>query len=304
MADVFQILSSHAIDAAKWDDCIEQSKNGLIYATTDYLNAMADNWSGVIVNDYTMVMPLMWRKKFLIKYCYDVPFLQQSGWFCKHDSVYAEEIIKVLFSFCSYGDYSFNAANTAVKKYTGIRHCNNYILDLSAGYPAIKEQYAKKLFYDLKKAAKENLLYLDGNIEHAISLYKFLYHTRIPHVREADFKNFLFLCTMLSNKKEVIVKNICKKNGEILATALLLKHAKRLYNIINCTTAYGRKLRANHFLFDNIIKEFSAQSLLLDFEGSDIKGIEHFYTSFGAVNVPYYKLHFNNLAGPLKLFKQ
>ena len=63
-------------------------------------------------------------------------------------------------------------------------------------------------------------------------------------------------------------------------------------------------MSAGHFLLDNIIKEFSQTGLVLDFEGSDIPGIEHFYKSFGAINQPYNKIHFNRLPYFLRLLKR
>ena len=57
-----QILPSPLIDTTKWDDCISRSANGLIYASSRYLNAMADNWDGMIIDDYKAVMPLPWRE--------------------------------------------------------------------------------------------------------------------------------------------------------------------------------------------------------------------------------------------------
>ena len=61
---------------------------------------------------------------------------------------------------------------------------------------------------------------------------------------------------------------------------------------------------AGAFLYNELIKEFSHNGMMLDFEGSDIAGIEFFYKGFGAVNQPYYKTHLNNLKFPLRLFKR
>jgi hypothetical protein len=77
-----------------------------------------------------------------------------------------------------------------------------------------------------------------------------------------------------------------------------------LYNLMNSTTNAGRKTGANHFLFDEIFKEFAASNLVFDFEGSDIPGVKIFYEKFGAANQPYYRLHFNKLPPLIKWIKQ
>jgi len=73
---------------------------------------------------------------------------------------------------------------------------------------------------------------------------------------------------------------------------------------MNSTTAAGRKTEANHFLFDNIFKEFAGSQLIFDFEGSDIAGVKSFYEKFGVINQLYYKLHFNHLPFPLNKLKR
>jgi hypothetical protein len=90
----------------------------------------------------------------------------------------------------------------------------------------------------------------------------------------------------------------------ILAIALLLQDSGRLYNIMSTTLPEGRRLEANHFLFEQLIREFANSDLILDFEGSDIAGIANFYKKFGAVSEPYFFVRFNNLPWPIKHFKK
>ncbi len=69
------------IDKSKWDRCIDSSENGLIYAYSFYLDAMSENWDALIVNDYEMVMPLTWKKKYTIYYLYQPLFTASLGIF-------------------------------------------------------------------------------------------------------------------------------------------------------------------------------------------------------------------------------
>jgi hypothetical protein len=52
MQATIEILPSHKMDIAKWDACVCNSNNGLIYATSVYLNFMSDDWNGIVVNNY------------------------------------------------------------------------------------------------------------------------------------------------------------------------------------------------------------------------------------------------------------
>ena len=78
-----QYLSYQQIDKQKWDACIDDTQNGLVYAYTFYLDGMAKHWDALVLDDYEAVMPLPWNKKFGIGYLYTPPFIQQLGIFSK-----------------------------------------------------------------------------------------------------------------------------------------------------------------------------------------------------------------------------
>jgi hypothetical protein len=296
-----EIIPSHKIDKAKWDACVNNSDNGLIYATCDYLNHMADNWHGIVVNDYDGIMPIPWRKKMGVRYCNDVPFVQQLGWIQQKDAMVSKQILQVFFDFVKYGDYAFNFKNRQVE---GATLCNNYLLDLSQPYEVLQKNFSISHIRNLKKANREELIVSSGEYEHAIDFFKNLYRRRLAHVTDADFENFRNLCKHLSRRNALRVKIVFNKKNELLSAALFLKDKKRLYNIMPGTNDEGRKTKANFFLMENILKEFAESNLLFDFEGSDIPGVKNFYEKFGATNQPYCKLHFNHLSFPLNLLKR
>ncbi len=299
-----EIIPANHIDKMKWDACINNSNSPLIYATTFYLDYIADNWHGIVVNDYDCIMPIVWRIKYGIRYCYDVPFTQQLGWFQQRANIItAADLLKILFSFSKYGDYTFNFRNA--ETISDAAFCNNYILPLSQSYAEITNRYSNDLVNNLKKAGKENFIYSpEESFETAVNFYQQLYQSRTPHVSNNDFQKFKNLCAFLAKQGNVIVRKVCNGKNELLSIVLLLKYGNRLYNMMNSTTAEGRKTEANHFLFDHIFQEFAGIDLLFDFEGSDIPGIRKFYEKFGAVNQPYAILHFNHLPFPLKLLKR
>ena len=156
------------------------------------------------------------------------------------------------------------------------------------------------------KAAKKNnpLLSTDFSLETAIELFQANYESRMPHVSKAAYKNFTLLCNELHKRQMLFTRTAINNKKEILSIALLLKDNKRIYNLMNTTTMDGRNLKANHFLIDEIIREFSGTNLLFDFEGSDLPGVKEFYQNFGPINQPYFHYHFNSLPFPLNLFKK
>lgn len=302
MPDSIEIIPSHLIDRSRWDACIRYSRNGLIYATSAYMDCMADNWYGIVAGDYDCVMPVPWRKKMGVRYCYHVPFVQQLGWFPLRSVEDPFLLVKKLFSVCRYGDYSFNYENALPLNNALPNH--NYILRLYQTYDQLQENYRQDLSRNLKKASRAELHYSQEHADTAIGLYKELYHHRLTHFPATAFDNFRRFCAGLQMHDKVIVRKVTGPANELHAIALLIRDERRLYNIMNSTTDTGRKSEANHILFDCIFREFSESGLIFDFEGSDIPGIKAFYEKFGGLNQPYHTLHFNHLPWIIKWIKK
>ena len=295
------IIPSYKVDALKWNNCIEQSSSPLIYASYIYLQNLCENWHAVIIDDYTTVMPVPWKKKFGIKYCYAVPFIQQLGWFSKMDNP-TMNFMQILFSFCNYGDYFFNYGNHL--NYKNEKLHSNYILDLSPEYKIIHEKYSGDFKRNILQASKHSFEYQAATIEEAIVVYKNFYKQQLKNVTNKDFQNFLSIAATLEKSNAAFARKIINQQNETLAIALFLRDEKRLYNLMNSTSPTGKKNGANHILLDNIVKEFAERNLLFDFEGSDIPGVEFFYKKTGANNQVYKSIHFNNLFRPLQLIKR
>src|SRR6476646_3246826 len=104
----FDIIPSKDIDAGKWDSCIITSKANRIYAKHIYLQHVTDNWSGLVMDDYAAVMPVVWRKKWGIRYAYDAPFIQQLGLFGTYNSQDLQQAIDTIMQYIKYGDLYFN----------------------------------------------------------------------------------------------------------------------------------------------------------------------------------------------------
>src|SRR5579864_8810325 len=81
---MIRYLKRPDIDTGRWDGCIHQAGNSLIYGYHYYLDHMAaGQWDALVLDDYEAVMPLPWRRKFGIRYLYQPAFTQQLGIFSK-----------------------------------------------------------------------------------------------------------------------------------------------------------------------------------------------------------------------------
>ena len=298
-------LPNHQIDYQKWDACISNAPNGLIYGYAFYLTQMAKNWDGLILNDYEAVMPLIWNKKMGIRYCYQPPFMQQAGWFGNLTTELAKQLLDKITGFTKYGDWMFNFGNQEVNGWKGSNELTNYILNLDTDYLSLRKYYKTDLLNNLKVAGRHHLQYAPSkDVDASIQNYRTQYGNRMPQVKEEHYKQFANLCQQLQITNQCIIREVKDEHGNLISSALLLIDSNRIYNLMNTNTETGRRLSANHYLYDCIINEFAGSKLIFDFEGSDLPGVKSFYENFGPVNQPYFHWHYNNLPFPINLLKK
>jgi hypothetical protein len=297
-----QYLTHNNIDKIKWDQCINQSPNGLIYGYSFYLDHMARHWDALVLNDYEAVMPLTWNKKLGIHYLYQPAFTQQLGVFARSglSQELVQKFISIITSRFRFAEIFLNFQNP----FTDSTLKTNFILSLNRQYQAICSGYRNDAIKNIRRSEKFQLRYMvmDDPLA-AMLLYRNTYAQRTRHVKDTDYANFERLCTYTNEKKMLVVRKSIDENGTLQSLALLMQQKNRLYLLQSTTLPEGRQKEANYFLLDKIIQEFSNQDIILDFEGSDIPGIAHFYQNFGAANQPYYFYKHNNLRWPLRLLK-
>lgn len=283
-------LQRDQIDAGRWNNCVNTSGNSLIYARADYLDIMTDNWNGLVVGDYDAVMPLPWRKKRGVAYYYHPAFIQQLGIFGHLDKEQYAAVYQTIFKKIRYGDLLLNYNNAGLGKMMAATSCINLILDLSSDYSSLSSGYKTDLRNNIRKASKYDLHYMaDPDIPNAIMMFENNYGERISAIQKKDFFRFLHLCETFQKMDMAFVRKVINPEGIILSVALLLKDEYRIYNMMNTTIEEGRAVSANHFLMDNIVREFAGNKLILDLEGSDLPGVKHFYQQFGAREQSYFR---------------
>lgn len=305
---IIKYLKHSEIDKSKWDECILNSLNSLIYVHSFYLdNCTSCQWDALILDDYQAIMPITFRNKYGISYLYQPAFLQQGGIFFKKSidqkiiNLFLAEILKHF----KFAEINLNYANEFVNvPNLQIKALNNFILPLNKSYLEIASNFSNVFIKNVKKAKKYSFDYEKLSIvEPLVDLFKKLYGSRFLSVKQKDYDALSKNCNELIKKNNIVLRTASIK-GEIYAGIILLRDEKRIYNISPSVTLKGRKLSANHFLYNSIIKEFSESNLIFDFEGSDIKGIADFYQSMTPLNQKYFSIKYNRLPKLIKLFKK
>lgn len=298
-------LQHKNIDKIKWDECIDKAANGLIYAYSFYLDNMSENWDALVSNDYEMVMPLTWKKKYTIYYLYQPFFTASLGVFGNNLSA---ETVKIFLenipSKFKYWDFYLNRGNLFSIPEFPMYERSNYVLSLSENYEVIKTNYASSHLRNIKKAAQYgNTLKKEVDIESVIILSK-EQAKKFSKIEEKNYSDFIRLFNFLHGKKQAITYGVFSSQNRLVASCAYFFSNKRAYYILVGNHPDGKTLGASHLLIDAFIKEHAEQDLILDFEGSNISSLAFFYKSFGAVLEKYPGIKMNKLPSIAKLFKQ
>jgi hypothetical protein len=182
---------------------------------------------------------------------------------------------------------------------------SNFIIPLNKTKEELALLFSESFIRNSIKATNRGLIYgKSDDLKEAIGLYRSLYGSRFPSVKNKDYENFEKLALDLQAKNSVIIRKITDSKNQLLAAILLLQDGNRLYNLMSSNTQMGRNAEANYLLFDRLISEFAGNDLILDLEGSDIPGIADFYLRMSPKPEPYTYIRYNRLPRLLKLFKK
>ncbi len=294
-----------SIDKKKWDDCIFNAANGLVYATSIYLDTMSDNWDALVMDDYKAVMPLTWRKKYGIHYLYQPFFTACLGVFAQQvNAQLLHDFLKAVPARFRYWDISLNHGNFFQLPGFDLYQRMNYVLPLDGPYEKLHENFRDNIKRNIKKAARLNcVIKKDIPVDDVISLARDQLKDSALLTKN-DFTRFTKLYQQLLAEKQAITYAVYSSLNELLASGVFFFYKNRAYYILVGNHPNGKTLGASHALINAFIKDHAGQHMLLDFEGSDIRNLAFFYSSFGAAEEKYAGLKYNNLPRLLKYFKK
>lgn len=300
-----KFISRDRLDVKKWDQCIDNATNGVIYAYSFYLDRMSKHWDALVYGDYEYVMPLTWNRKFGIHYLYQPPFTAALGAF---GTDFPPTLIQQFYNAIP---DDFKLIEIDLNPGNGVPHTsgqsllrNNFVLDLSKSYQEIQQGYKDNVKRNIKKAVQLNCTYNnDISVDQVIELSRIQNEIRKEYT-EHDYYRFRKLFMKLYQEKKAKACGVFGPNKDLVASCVYLFSHNRAYYILVGNHPNSKTMGASHFLIDRFIEEHSEQGLTLDFEGSDQRNVAFFYSSFGAHPETYPAIRVNNLPFWAKLLKR
>lgn len=297
-------LRRDQVDVVKWDNCIDQARNGLIYAYSYYLDSMARNWDALVMEDYEAVMPLTWNKKYGISYLYQPPFTPSLGIFGSNvNEELVAQFLKAIPSRFKLIEISLNSGNTFSGSSTYEVLHTNYILDLSGTYESLNNNYRENIRRNLKKSQQLGVTYdTDTPISEIIGLSREQMRG-VWRIEPEDYIHFEELYLLLKKRNQAISCGVYL-SGQLIASAVYFFSQRKAYYILVGNHPNGKTIGASHYLVDQFIQDYAGNNLILDFEGSDIKSLAFFYSSFGAKAESYPVIRLDKLPWWIKLIRR
>lgn len=291
-------LSNKQIDRKLWDNCVANAKASLPYAYSWYLDAVAENWDGLVYGNYEAVMPMVWLRKYGIPCIYQPYYCQQLGVYSPrviNQTLSAAFLNTAAFSF-PYIDINLNALHAANADEFGLLTKKNLLLHLNKPYSELRKTFSENHRRNIAKAEKAGLVF---DMRTDMAALRRFYLASINREREKWFNAkaegiFNKLMTVLAeHSKANIYTALCEE--QIVAAMVIVPQGKRMISIINASDELGKAKGASHFLHGKVIEHLSASDYILDLEGSSIPSIARFYEGFGAQPETFYRWQTNIL---------
>jgi hypothetical protein len=302
---LIQYLKHTEIDKSRWDECIHNSPNGLIYAYSWYLDAVCPGWEALTENDYSSVMPLPMGKKYGYTYTYPPPFVQQLGLFSLHTipEEKTSAFMAAIPPHFRYIEMHLNEKNSFHSPSFEIKEHVTYTLDINRSYPEIALSYSSQTKRNLKKAMASSLTIVQSTqAEKIIKLFSGNRGMELE-LPVAFYTVLRQLGKVLSSKGLIEYRGVNDKNNTMCAGAFFIRSKGRDIFLFSGANKNAYDSHAMTLLINSYIEERAGSLAIFDFEGSMDADLARFYSGFGSTKINFPVLRKNNLPAPVKWIK-
>jgi hypothetical protein len=276
-------LKHYEIDYKRWDNCIEHAYNSLVYAKSWYLNIVSPGWEALIFDDYMTVMPLPKKKKYGISYCVQPILTQQLGIFSKTEI--DETTLQQCITNIPYWSYCINLNS---ENYVNNAHAfPNYELSLQKNYDDLFYSFSHNTQRNIAKAKKSEIVIKDTLKPN--EFLDFYFSTEKKYCApQTTITSSLIIAGF--ERKELSLWGAYNTENTLIAALCLLHSKNRLIYLLPVSCVEGKTTLAMFAIINEVIKKYSEENYVFDFEGSRIESIARFYRGFGATLQPYYQI--------------
>jgi len=306
-------LIHHQINKEAWNNCIESDVNAQPYALSWYLDIVSPKWQAFVIvdldGDYETIMPLPVKSQYGIPYLQQPFYCQQLGIFGK-DSNESEKVeaflLRLRKAFKYVIDYTFHSGFERNADLFTKNTITQY-LNLDQPYSAIYHGYNRDRKLNLNRAHASGLSLVESqDIEPLIQIFKeHIAHKIYGGVSEEAYQQLRALFSEFQRRGIAKLFYTQNNSGHFLTGGLFLIWNRKIIYLFNASSEKGKKKNGNTLILDHIIKSYSNQDYVFDFESpsEEFENIVGFYASFGSEKVVLNQLAYNKLPFLIKKVK-
>lgn len=296
-------IPHNSIDKGKWDACIENSQQPLIYALSWYLDIVSPGWDALVNGDYREVMPLTWKRKWGIKYIILPIWVQKLGVFSQEpvDKISLDNWLKKVPRKFRKVDIRIEE-HCFSKKYC-YKTCSNQTLNLNKDYNEIKKNYSSSNLKNIRSAIKFGMLIKpESSIKQLLYYYKEFHLSKGIYVEESEY-NKLYRILELALNKNNLTSWLVLFGDKVIAVVCFIEQYGRIY-VHSIVSQAGRRFNTMFYCKDKFFESKAGKPLVFDFAGSDITGVAYQNKGFGAITNEYQHIRLSRFPfNILHLFK-
>ena len=295
---------NNEIERDQWDNCIKNSHSLKPYSYSWYLDIMAPGWEALVDDDYDSVFPIPCSTRFGIQYVSTPKFLQQLGTFSPD-----KPASSVAVEFLDYMPGTFKLIDLCVGQkadYDGykVTERSNFELDLSHPYEKLYEGFTAECHRKIHHSARKKRELTEAvSPEELISLHLISSGSLIKGIKLRDYERLKTLMHYCINNKTGKIIGVRARRKRLIYGLFLIKIHRSITILLSAASAESRNNHIGHFVMNEIIKEYSSTSVMLDFACPSIPAAGNLHESFGSVSVPYYRIYRNRLLWPSRMIK-
>lgn len=302
----YSLLRRNEIDEIKWDGCIKNAYNESPLGYSSVLDLICENWYGLIVNDYELVMPIPITKRFGWHFIQMPAEIQNLGVFHKAKNVNINiEDLPNLPCFKPFRLISYSFVYQNIFSRQGFKARSTHYLQLGKTYDELRRNYEQRHRSNIRKVERNGISLFESNDPTMLFLIRneMAKSNKELKMSKATVRAFKLLILKSTNADWGTLV-YAAKDGKVISGGFFLQGRKRDVFLLSASLNEAKKLSASFGIVDYYIRKMSGQNRVLDLSGSDIKGIALFLRGFGSIPTTYYQYEYNRLPRVMKFVKK
>jgi hypothetical protein len=274
-------LHNKNIDKNKWDLLVNVHHENSVYALSNYLDALSNDWYGIIWGDYEAVYPLFVKKKLIFNILYQ-PF------FTRYFDIYGHNTCDKYLELTAYIQKNYDRVilnfpktecpipvqNSTVRVYQNLK--------ISAYKP---NENARRKIKKLKQMNcwVEEIQSCDFLIQNFEQLVQ---RKNLNELKKSDLAVLDKLMKKCMSANFGRIFQVVDEQNQILAQAFFLFHNERIVYLKGASSKEGLDKGAMVLIFDHVINSLP-KHFIFDFGGSNDENVARFFYSMGGKDVQY-----------------